>query len=75
MKKLAVTTTLLICSLSRLLGATVPGWTQLLITAKQRETLSRPSYPFQLDVDFVLQIRVPTQGHLTLKWEASDRWW
>src|ERR1022692_1805900 len=31
--------------------------------------------PLQLDVDFVAQINVPTQGHLTLKWEAWDRWW
>jgi|SRR5215469_525385 len=76
MKKLALTTTLLVCSLSRLLGAIDPAGQQLLITAKQRASLFQDqASPLQLDVDFVVQILVPTQGHLTLKWEANDRWW
>ena len=29
---------------------------------------------FQLEVDFLAQFNVPTQGHLTLKWEGKDRW-
>jgi len=31
--------------------------------------------PFQLELDFTAQIQVPTSGHLTLKWQAEDRWW
>jgi TonB family protein len=49
---------------------------QVLIAAKQQSDLfQHDSGPFQLEVDFVVQIRVPTPGHLTFKWEADDRWW
>ena len=70
------TTTLFLCSFSPLLGATDPGAQQLLVTAKQQASLFHDqASPFQIDVDFVAQINAPTQGHLTLKWEAKDRWW
>ena len=76
MKKLALIASLLICSLCPLLGATDPGGQQLLVTAEEQASLfENQSSPFQLDVDFVAQIRVPTQGRLTLKWDAKDRWW
>jgi TonB family protein len=49
---------------------------QLLLAAEQQSNLFQHDFgPFQLDLDFVVQIQVPTQGHLTLKWEADDRWW
>jgi len=50
---------------------------QQLLTAAERQTdlFSHDAGPFQLEVDFVAQIQVPTQGHLTYRWEASDRWW
>jgi TonB family protein len=49
---------------------------QLLIAAKQQSNLfQQDSDPFQLEVEFVVQIQVPTQGHLTFKWEADNRWW
>lgn len=76
MKKLVLTTALFLCSVSPLLGATDPAAQQLLVTAKQQASLFHDqASPFQIDVDFVAQIRVPTQGHLRLKWEAKDRWW
>jgi TonB family protein len=76
MKKLIQTTALLICSFPLVLGATDHAGQQLLITAKQQASLfHNQDSPFQLDVDFVLQMNVPTQGHLTLKWAAKDRWW
>lgn len=76
MKKLALATALFLCSLSRLLGATDPAAQQLLITAKQQASLFHDqASPFQIDVDFVVQIKAPTQGHLTLKWGAKDCWW
>jgi hypothetical protein len=76
MKKLVLATALFLCSLSRLLGATDPAAQQLLITAKQQASLFHDqASPFQIDVDFVVQMNAPTQGHLTLKWEAKDRWW
>jgi TonB family protein len=59
-----------------LLGSTNPAAQQLLVTAKQQASLFHdPASPFQLDVDFIAQINVPAQGHLTLKWQAKDRWW
>jgi TonB family protein len=49
---------------------------QLLISACQRSQLAyNPSGPYVLDVDFVAQTNVPERGHMTLKWEANDRWW
>lgn len=76
MKRLVQTIGLLISSVSPVLGGTDPAGQQLLITAKQQASLSQnQGTPFQLDVDFVLQINTPVQGHLTLKWEAKDRWW
>jgi hypothetical protein len=49
---------------------------QLLITAKQQASLfQHDTSPFELDIDFLVQMQVPTHGNLTLKWEADDRWW
>lgn len=75
MKQLVQTTVLLICSFTAALGATDPALQQLLITAKQQASLfQNQNSPFQLDVDFVLQIRFPVRGHLTLKWASKNRW-
>ena len=58
------------------LGRTDPLSEQLLITAKQQANLYHdPASPFELDVSFTAQINVPTQGHLTLRYAAVDRWW
>jgi len=76
MKKLVLTTALFLCGFSPLLSATDPDAQQLLVTAKQQASLFHDQgSPLQIDVDFVVQMNVPTQGHLTLKWEAKDRWW
>lgn len=76
MKKLINATALVICSFSVVLGATDPAARELLVTAKQQASLfHNQDKPFQLDVDFVLQMNVPTPGHLILKWVAKDRWW
>jgi hypothetical protein len=76
MKKLVLAVALFLCSFSPLLGETDPAAQQLLVTAKQQASLFHDqASPFQIDVDFVVQINAPTQGHLTLKWEAKDRWW
>ena len=75
MKMLVVSVISLISSFP-LLGGASPADRQLLITAKQRANLSHDQTgPFQLDVDFVAQINTPVKGHLTLKWQAKDRWW
>jgi TonB family protein len=77
MKKVALATVLLVGSLPLLFGnGTNPAAQQFLVAAKQQASLfhDQPS-PIQLDVDFLAQVNVPTQGHLTLKWEAKDRWW
>ena len=53
-----------------------PAAQQLLIAAEQQVDLfNHDASPFQLEVDFVAQVQVPTQGHLTYRWEASGRWW
>ena len=76
MKNLIRVAALLICSVSVVSGATDPAAQDLLIAAKQQASLfHNQDTPFQLDVDFVLQLNVPWRGHLTLKWAARDRWW
>jgi TonB family protein len=76
MNKLVLATALFLSSASPLIGATDPAAQQLLISAKQQASLFHDqASPFQIDVDFVVQMKVSTQGHLTLKWQAKDRWW
>ncbi len=49
---------------------------QLLAASEQQVDLfSRDASPFQLEVEFIVQIQVRTQGHLTYRWEDDDRWW
>src|SRR5438093_5522639 len=76
MKNLILTTALLVGTIPLLLSSTNPAAQQLLVTAKQQSTLFQDqANPLQLDVNFVAQMNVPAQGHLTLKWEAKDNWW
>jgi len=76
MKKLVLAIALLIGSHPLVLSSTNPDAQQLLVTAKQQASLFHDqASPLQLDVDFVAQMNVPAQGHLTLKWEAKDHWW
>jgi TonB family protein len=77
MKKVLLATVLLVGSFPLLMGGTAnPALQQLLVTARQQASLFHDqNSPIQLDVDFLAQINVPTQGHLTLKWQAKDRWW
>jgi hypothetical protein len=43
---------------------------QLLIDAEQQAKVFHPDAgPFQLDVDFVVYVQVPSTGHLTLRWK------
>jgi hypothetical protein len=52
-----------------------PAVQQLLIATERQVNLFSPdASPFQLEIDFVAQMQTPTQGHLTYRWEASDRW-
>jgi TonB family protein len=48
----------------------------LLLNAKQEAdlTLHEPA-PFQLEVDFTAQQKLPAQGHLSLKWKSKNQWW
>jgi len=77
MKKVLLATVLLVGSFPLLMGGSAnPALQQLLVTARQQASLFHDQNgPIQLDVDFLAQINVPTQGHLTLKWQAKDRWW
>ncbi|HSZ63513.1 MAG TPA: energy transducer TonB [Terriglobales bacterium] len=75
MKKLVIAIAFFLCSFSPLVGATDPAAQQLLLMARRQASLHDQANPFEMGVDFVVQIAVPTQGHLTLKWAAKDRWW
>ena len=67
---------LLLANARLALAGADPAAQQLLIAAEQQADLfSHDASPFQLEVDFVAQVTVPTQGHLTYRWEAKDRWW
>lgn len=47
-----------------------------LMNARQESDLTlREPAPFQLEVDFTAQQKLPTQGHLSLKWKSKDQWW
>jgi TonB family protein len=64
-----------------LLSAPLPGPAQdasqqLLMNARQKADLSlNEPRPFQLDVEFIAQEKLPSIGHLTLKWKTKDHWW
>jgi TonB family protein len=77
MKKVTLAIVLLVSGLPLLSSSSAnPAAQQLLVTAKQQASLFHDqTSAIQLDVDFLVQINVPTQGHLTLKWQAKDRWW
>ena len=76
MKKTALTILLVIAAAQPSLAGVDPAAQQLLVAAEQQADLfSHDASPFQLEVDFVAQVQVPTQGHVTYRWEASDRWW
>jgi TonB family protein len=49
---------------------------QQLMNAKQSADLTlNEKEPFELDVDFTAQQKLPTQGHLSMKWKSKDEWW
>jgi TonB family protein len=57
-------------------GTDSPDAQALFESAKNKASLfGGQADPFQLEVDFVAQLNVPTQGHLTIRWEGKDRWW
>jgi len=75
MKWLAIVAAFLPCCPQPALGSIDPALQQSLISAMQRAELSHDqSMPYELDVDFVAQLNVPTRGHLTLKWGTKDHW-
>ena len=74
--RLILSTLFLLLVASAVLAGTDPAAQQLLADAeKQADIFQADASPFQLDVDFTAQLMVPTPGHLTLKWDAHDRWW
>ncbi|HEX4749580.1 MAG TPA: energy transducer TonB [Bryobacteraceae bacterium] len=79
MKKLLLVTCLcnwIVGIAPTMLASTNPAAQQALTTAAQQANFFRDqASSLQLDVDFVAQIKIPVRGHLTLKREASDRWW
>jgi TonB family protein len=76
MKKLTLTAILLFGTRLLLLGDTNPAAQQWVITARQQANIFQPdASPFQLDISFTVQEKVPIEGHLTLKWGSKERWW
>ena len=59
-----------------LFAASNPAPHQLLATPEtQAHIFGDRTEPLQLEVDFVAQMNVPTQGHLSLRWQSKNRWW
>lgn len=76
MKKLILAIFFLACGCKLFAFNSDDAAQELLHTAKvQADLFTKDAKPFQLDVDFVAQIKTPLQGHLTLKWESDDHWW
>ena len=76
MNRVILTTIFLFAAARLSLAGTDPAVQPLLVAAEQQVDLfNHDASPFQLEVDFIAQIQVPTQGHLTYRWEAKDRWW
>lgn len=76
MKSLAIA--VLSCAIATLptLIAAEDATQQLLINAKQKADLTRNQpEPFELDADFTVQQKLPTEGHVVLKWKQKDQWW
>ena len=74
--RLLVSAIIVLATVGPAFASVDPALQQSLLSARQRADLSNnQTTPFQMDVDFVIQLDVPTRGHLTLKWEAKDRWW
>jgi TonB family protein len=76
MKKITLALLFLLAASRPSLAATDPVAQQLLIAAEQQaDIFQTDTSPFQMEVDFVVQFHVPTQGHLTYRWESKERWW
>ena len=76
MNKLTLATLFLFGSCHLILAGVDPAAQQLLTTVEQQANLfQHDASPFQMDIDFLVQMELPTRGHLTLKWEADNRWW
>ena len=57
-------------------GSDTPATPSMLeVASRQAALLDNSDRPFVMDVDFAVQLNLPTQGHLRLRWEAKDRWW
>ena len=75
-KKLIPTTFFLFVAWQLGLATADPAAQELLIAAgQQANVFDHDTSPFELNIDFVMQMNVPTKGHLTLKWEGEKRWW
>lgn len=76
MKTVILTAALIVIAWQPALAGSEQLAQKLLAQAEQQAGLLQdPVSPFQLDLDFTVQLIVPTQGRLRLKQEARDRWW
>lgn len=76
MRNFIFSTAILLASASLLGAKENPAAQHLLDTApKPTDLFEHNSQPFQLQVDFTVQLQVPTRGHFLLKWKSKDQWW
>jgi TonB family protein len=76
MKKVILAAAIFLCCRQPALASVDPAMQQALDSARRRVDLSLDqTNPFELDIDFVFQLKSPIHGRLTFKWEAKDRWW
>jgi hypothetical protein len=68
--------TLLVCIPARVWATDNPAAQQVLDSAQKPADLFRnATAPFELEIEFTAQSKVPTQGRLLLRWKAKDQWW
>jgi TonB family protein len=76
MKKLIPTALFLFAASHLIQAAEDPVAQQLFMAAEQQANVfHHNASPFELNIDFFVQMNVPAGGHLTLKWESDNRWW
>ncbi len=57
-------------------GGVDPAAQQLLAASvQQMDIFTADAAPFHIEADLRIQNQVPTEGHLSFRWESKDRFW
>lgn len=76
MKSHILTAALLIAASVPLLADPDPAAQRILAAAEMESHIfGDQGDPLDLEVDFLAQLNVPVQGHLSVRWQSKNRWW